>query len=79
MAPTRPLVEQQIEACYNIVKIPKSDTTELTGRSAKNTRADLWRNKRVFFCTPQVVEKELFSQPDFPFNDIKMIVIDEGE
>lgn len=31
MAPTKPLVAQQIEACYNIMGIPQSDTAEMTG------------------------------------------------
>lgn len=31
MAPTKPLVAQQIEACYNIMGIPESDTSEMTG------------------------------------------------
>lgn len=30
-APTRPLVAQQIDACYNIVAIPPNDTIEMTG------------------------------------------------
>lgn len=30
-APTRPLVAQQIEACYNIIAIPPKDTIEMTG------------------------------------------------
>lgn len=33
MAPTRPLVKQQIEACYNIMAIPESVTAELTGNT----------------------------------------------
>lgn len=32
MAPTKPLVAQQIEACYNIMGIPQADTAEMTGR-----------------------------------------------
>lgn len=31
MAPTKPLVAQQIEACYNIMGIPQKDTAEMTG------------------------------------------------
>ena len=31
MAPTKPLVAQQIEACYNITGIPRQDTAEMTG------------------------------------------------
>lgn len=32
MAPTKPLVAQQIEACYNIMGIPESDTAQMTGK-----------------------------------------------
>ncbi len=32
MAPTKPLVAQQIEACYNIMGIPQYDTAEMTGK-----------------------------------------------
>jgi Fanconi anemia group M protein len=31
MAPTKPLVAQQIDACYNIMGIPNQDTAEMTG------------------------------------------------
>lgn len=31
MAPTKPLVAQQIEACYNIMGIPQEDMSEMTG------------------------------------------------
>lgn len=31
MAPTKPLVAQQIEACFNIMGIPQGDTAEMTG------------------------------------------------
>lgn len=31
MAPTRPLVKQQVDACYDIMAIPKKATAELTG------------------------------------------------
>lgn len=33
LAPTKPLVAQQINACYNIIGIPQSDTVELTGEN----------------------------------------------
>jgi Fanconi anemia group M protein len=31
MAPTKPLVHQQIDSCYKVMGIPKEDTAELTG------------------------------------------------
>ena len=35
MAPTKPLVAQQIEACFSIMGIPQSDTAEMTGKSVQ--------------------------------------------
>jgi ERCC4-related helicase len=54
VAPTRPLVEQQIEACYNIVGIPQKDMCSLTGKKNQKAREEDWRNHRVFFLTPHV-------------------------
>jgi ERCC4-related helicase len=31
MAPTKPLVHQQIESCYKVMGIPMDDTAEVTG------------------------------------------------
>lgn len=36
MAPTKPLVAQQIEACFNIMGIPESDTAQMTGNIVIN-------------------------------------------
>ena len=33
LAPTKPLVAQQIEACFNIMGIPQSHTMEMTGKN----------------------------------------------
>lgn len=79
MAPTRPLVAQQIDACYRIMGIPKEETAELTGKQLKRSRSAIWQTKCVFFATPQVVWSDL-NDPDmnFPIDDIKLIVIDEA-
>ncbi|KAI3736079.1 hypothetical protein L6452_15611 [Arctium lappa] len=60
-APSRPLVMQQIEACHNIVGIPQEWTVYMTGQTMPATRADLWKAKRIFFVTPQVLEKDIQS------------------
>lgn len=31
MAPTKPLVSQQIESCYKVMGIPREDTAHITG------------------------------------------------
>ncbi|BES97843.1 Type III restriction enzyme, res subunit [Nesidiocoris tenuis] len=77
MAPTRPLVAQQIKACYSIMGIPAEDTTEMTGASSVDTRKTLWKEKRVFFLTPQVLVNDLASAI-CPANLIKCVVFDEA-
>lgn len=79
MAPTRPLVAQQIDACYQIMGFPKEQTVELTGKQNKKTRAIAWQSKRVFYCTPQVVWSDMNdNEINFPINDIKLVVVDEA-
>ncbi|CAK1598578.1 unnamed protein product [Parnassius mnemosyne] len=76
-APTRPLVAQQIEACYNIIAIPPKDTIEMTGHMQVNTRKTHWETKRVFFATPQVIYNDIKSGI-CPGEKIRCLVIDEA-
>lgn len=77
MAPTKPLVAQQIEACYKVMGIPQAHMAELTGSTAAKQRQDVWRTKRVFFLTPQVMVNDL-SRDTCPAQQVKCIVIDEA-
>lgn len=77
MAPTRPLVHQQLSACYNVVGISKHVTAELTGRIKKESRIKLWESKRLFFCTPQVLQNDL-NENTFPAKEIKLVIFDEA-
>ena len=45
MAPTRPLVSQQIEACHKIVGIPERDTADLQGSVRPDRRAKYWNDR----------------------------------
>ena len=77
MAPTKPLVTQQIEACYNIMGIPQEETSVMTGNVAVSTRAKAWQQKRVFFMTPQVMSNDL-ARGLFPASEVKLLVVDEA-
>ncbi|KAL3287627.1 hypothetical protein HHI36_002096 [Cryptolaemus montrouzieri] len=77
MAPTKPLVKQQVEACYNIMAIPRDVTAELTGTKQNLLRNNIWTEKRVFFVTPQVFQNDLDSFSDLGAS-IKCIVFDEA-
>ncbi|XP_044001566.1 Fanconi anemia group M protein [Aphidius gifuensis] len=77
LAPTKPLVTQQIDACHNIMGIPISDTIELTGKINPQQRELIWRKKRVIFATPQTFQKDLETKI-VPSKLIKCVVIDEA-
>ncbi|ODQ66495.1 P-loop containing nucleoside triphosphate hydrolase protein, partial [Nadsonia fulvescens var. elongata DSM 6958] len=52
MAPTKPLVSQQIEACLGITGMPSHDSSVLIGGAlTPKKREDEWNNKRIFFAT----------------------------
>jgi len=78
LAPTKPLVAQQINACYKIMGIPLEHQVEITGSTiASNKRVELWKSKRVFFMTPQCINNDL-TRGICPVNDVKCIVFDEA-
>ncbi|GIX77740.1 fanconi anemia group M protein homolog [Caerostris extrusa] len=47
MAPTKPLVAQQIDACYKITGISPCDTTQMTGTNVPEERKRMWMKKRA--------------------------------
>lgn len=77
VAPTKPLVAQQIDACYSIAGIPRSETTLLTGDIAPALRVDEWEKRRVFFMTPQTLLNDLSHGYADP-KSITLLVIDEA-
>ncbi|KAH8725310.1 hypothetical protein GQ44DRAFT_707504 [Phaeosphaeriaceae sp. PMI808] len=77
MAPTKPLVAQQVSACYNIAGIPRSYTTMLTGGVSPALRSEEWKSKRVFFMTPQTLLNDLkhgYADP----KKFVLLVVDEA-
>ncbi|XP_069772457.1 Fanconi anemia group M protein isoform X2 [Narcine bancroftii] len=77
MAPTKPLVAQQIEACYKVMGIPQSHMAEMTGHTQALNRQTVWKTRRVFFLTPQVMMNDI-SRGACPASDVKCLVVDEA-
>ncbi|KAL9590479.1 MAG: hypothetical protein Q9203_000707 [Teloschistes exilis] len=77
VAPTRPLVSQQVKACFEIAGIPRSTTTMLTGATPPGVRAEEWRSKRVFFMTPQTIVNDLKTGICDP-KKLVLLVVDEA-
>ncbi|KAI4190897.1 MAG: hypothetical protein L6R41_000498 [Letrouitia leprolyta] len=77
VAPTKPLVSQQVKACFEIAGIPRSSTTMLTGVTPPGVRAEEWRSKRVFFMTPQTIVNDLKTGICDP-KRLVLLVVDEA-
>lgn len=77
MAPTKPLIAQQMEACYHVAGISRHDTVLMTGETTPAIRADEWAEKRVFFMTPQTVINDLKTGICDP-KKIVLLVVDEA-
>ena len=77
LAPTKPLVAQQIEACYGVMGISQSHTAEMTGSMAPKERQQRWIDKRVFFLTPQVMQNDL-ARGTCPATAVSCVVFDEA-
>ncbi|KAL8909393.1 MAG: hypothetical protein Q9207_000228 [Kuettlingeria erythrocarpa] len=77
VAPTKPLVSQQVKACFEIAGIPRSETTMLTGNTPPGVRAEEWSSKRVFFMTPQTIVNDLKSGHCDP-KRLVLLVVDEA-
>ncbi|XP_076177426.1 FA complementation group M isoform X1 [Ptiloglossa arizonensis] len=77
LAPTKPLVTQQIFACHDIMGIPSIETVELTGAIAQKHREVAWSKKRVVFATPQVFHNDL-EKNIVPDDLVKCVVVDEA-
>ncbi|KAH7104482.1 P-loop containing nucleoside triphosphate hydrolase protein [Auriculariales sp. MPI-PUGE-AT-0066] len=77
LAPTKPLVAQQITACHEACGIPGTDAAELNGDIPPSKRAELWDTKRVFYMTPQTLQNDIVNE-NFHVEDLVLLVLDEA-
>ncbi|KAJ3123669.1 hypothetical protein HK098_001701 [Nowakowskiella sp. JEL0407] len=71
MAPTKPLVNQQISACYSITGIPDEDMITLT------ETARILENQKSIYVTPQSIQNDLKNEI-CPGSSIVLLVVDEA-
>ncbi|KAL4439615.1 hypothetical protein ABPG74_004017 [Tetrahymena malaccensis] len=77
LAPTRPLVNQQMECLNHFELINKNDIFEMTGNYPIPKRKDVYLRKRIFFCTPQTLENDLVEQRYDGYN-LSLVIFDEA-
>jgi len=77
LCPSRPLVAQQQIACHRICGLPWECAVDLTGGKHVSVREADWKEKRIFYMTPQTLENDLRNGKCDPL-EIITIVVDEA-
>ena len=62
LAPTKPLVTQQLNTLETVKGIDLDDICEVTGTLTSKNREGLYDTRRIFFMTPQTLENDLNEQ-----------------
>lgn len=78
IAPTKPLVSQQMKACQNFMGLDVSSASEMTGRAKGDERMAAWNSDRIlaYFCTPQTFWNDV-KRGICPYEIISCVVVDE--
>lgn len=77
LAPTKPLVEQHIGTFDDFIDINKEEMYVMTGDTRPDKRYQLWKEKKIFFATPQVVENDLIAN-EIPREEFSLTIFDEA-
>ncbi|EOD15308.1 hypothetical protein EMIHUDRAFT_211457 [Emiliania huxleyi CCMP1516] len=77
LAPTKPLVHQQVGAVRKSVGLPRELCAELTGQMAAEDRRRVWRFARFLFLTAQTFVNDLKTGV-CPGEDVVCLVVDEA-
>jgi len=76
LAPTKSLVNQHFKSFLNLTNIPETNLASLTGSVSPDKRLSIWREAKVVFMTPQVLQNDIISNL-YPINDVSLIIFDE--
>lgn len=76
LAPTRPLVAQQLQACVDVAGLPLDESTVLLN-VPKQQRIRLYQTHRLFFSTPQTIWHDI-SLGALDITKVCLIVFDEA-
>ncbi|MFX0148611.1 MAG: DEAD/DEAH box helicase, partial [Candidatus Hodarchaeota archaeon] len=76
LAPTKPLVNQHFKSFLNLTNIPETNLVSLTGSVSPDKRLSIWREAKVAFMTPQVLQNDIISNL-YPIDDVSLIIFDE--
>lgn len=77
MAPTRPLVTQHEETFRKSLVLDDCEFSVLTGKVRPEKRSEKWAKGKLFFSTPQTVERDMISGK-LDLSDFSLVIFDEA-
>jgi len=80
LAPTRPLVNQHYESFSEMINmqfIHPDEMVVFTGQIKAEKRAELWKDSRIIFSTPQGLENDVLTSK-IKLDEVSLIVFDEA-
>ena len=76
LAPTKPLVNQHYKSFLDLTTIPKENLKAITGTTPPEKRKEMWKDLKIAFMTPQVLQNDIISN-FYSLKDVSLIIFDE--
>ena len=77
IGPTRPLIDQYLEVFKQHFEIKEEDMAVFTGMVKPEKRAELWKNSRIIFSTPQGMENDIITSR-INLEEVSLLGVDEA-
>ncbi len=76
LAPTKPLVNQHYKSFLDLTVIPEENLKAITGTTLPEKRREIWKDLKIAFMTPQVLQNDIISNV-YSLDDVSLIIFDE--
>ncbi len=76
LAPTKPLVNQHYESFQKLTTLDLNSLKSITGSISPEERRDIWKDIKISFMTPQVLQNDIISN-NYSLKDVSLIIFDE--
>jgi len=76
LAPTKPLVNQHSKSFLDLTVIPEEELKTITGTTSPEKRKEIWKDLKIAFMTPQVLQNDIISNL-YSLKDVSLIIFDE--
>ncbi len=76
LAPTKPLVNQHYKSFLDLTVIPEENLIAITGTTSPEKRRDIWKDLKIAFMTPQVLQNDIISNL-YSLENVSLVIFDE--